>query len=143
MIHENKGFTLIELMSVIVILTIVITMSAASVGAIMNNARKNTSKEMQNNLKEVAIMYVLDNFYLKKCSVSFSTSVYNNGNISDLVSNGDCARKVTVEVLKNTGLFEDEKNYCKDNDYVIVYRYYDGTSSEYKSYVSDSTCTNY
>lgn len=143
MIHKNNGFTLIELMAVIAILAIVITIAASGIGAIMNNARKKTAEEMQANLKEVAITYAIEEFYLQKCSVSFSNAVYKDENISALSSNANCAKKITVNELKNAGLFEDEKSYCKSVDFVVVYRYYDGTNSEYKAYVSDSVCTNY
>lgn len=143
MIHKNNGFTLIELMAVIAILAIVITIAASSIGAIMNNARKKTAEEMQANLKEVAITYAIEEFYLQKCSVSFSNAVYKDGNISVLASNANCAKKITVNELKNAGLFEDERSYCKSDDFVVVYRYYDGTNSEYKAYVSDSVCANY
>lgn len=143
MIRKKSGFTLIELMAVIAVIAIVITVATSSVGAIMNNAKKKTAEEMQANLKEVAITFAIEKYYLQKCSVSFSTSVYHNKDISALASNTNCARKITVAALKNAGLFEDEQGYCKNSDYVVVYRYYDGTNSEYKAYVSDSVCTNY
>lgn len=143
MIRKKRGFTLIELMAVIAIIAIVITIATSSVGAIVNNAKKKTAEEMQANLKEVAITYALEKYYLQKCSVSFSTSVYNNKDISALASNANCAKKITVATLENEGLFEDEQGYCKNSDYVVVYRYYDGTNSEYKAYVGNSVCTNY
>ena len=143
MAQNKKGFTVVELLAVIVVLAIVITIATSSALGILNKAREGTSREMRGSLADIALTYAIDNFYLQKCSVTFSKEVYEQGNISNLASNGDCAKKVTVETLKTNNLFEDNHGYCKLDDYVVVYRYSDGATSEYKTYVEDSVCTSY
>lgn len=143
MMHKKDGFTLIELLAVISILAIIITIAATSISNITKKAKEGTSEEMRENLKDAGITYALESLRLQKCSEDFSQAVYIDGDISKLAENSSCAKTVSVSTLKAEGLFEDEKGYCEDTAYVIIYRYYDGTNSEYKAYVSDDACTNY
>ncbi len=143
MAQNKKGFTLIELMAVIVIMSVVITIAATSTISIMNRTKQQTTKEMQQNLQDAAISYVLANVHLKKCSVSFSSEMLAK-NLAHLSSNSDCAKQITVNTLINEGFFEDKKGYCKKEDSVVVYRSVDSQqNSEYKSYVDEKVCTNY
>lgn len=138
---KKNGFTLAELLAVLVVLAIIILVASSSVAGIVANVKKKAQGEIRNNLKEAGLNYVIGNIYLEKCSVGFSNELKNN-NTSNVNSNGACLRKVSVKTLKDNGIFEDEKKYCKDTDEVIVYRYNDGTNSEYRAYVSDTSCTN-
>lgn len=142
MIQNKKGFTLVELMAVIVILAIIITVASSSIFATVNRAKKGTAEEMRGSLSDIAITYVLDNYHLKKCSDSFSKEMIQ-GKTTNLATNGNCAKKITVDTLIKEGLFEDKKGYCKKTDFVIVYRYSNGDDSEYKAYASDTVCTNF
>jgi prepilin-type N-terminal cleavage/methylation domain-containing protein len=142
-VERKKGFTLAELLAVIAILAIIATIATTSVYHITASARKKASIPMRSNLMDVAITYVIDNYNLTKCSTDFSKQVFENNNISGYASYPSCAKLLSVALLKNEGLFKDEKGYCKDTDTVLVYRYYDGENSEYKAYVSDDACTNY
>ena len=94
---KNSGFTLVELLAVIVILATIITIASSSVIAIMNKARKNMAHEVRNNLAETALTYVVENSYLEKCSVEFSKEIYENNNITNLNNNTSCYKRVTVE----------------------------------------------
>lgn len=140
---NKKGFTLVELLAVIVVLAIIITVASSSVFAIINHIKKETSEEMRKSLGDIAITYVLDNFHLQKCSETFSKEVFEQGNIAHLSSNGTCAKKITVDTLVKEGLFEDQKNFCKMTEFVVVYRYSNEVTGEYKVYVPENTCTNY
>lgn len=140
---NKKGFTLVELLAVIVILAIIITIASSSVFAIINHVKKSTSEEMRKSLGDIAITYVLDNFHLQKCSETFSKEVFEKGNIKNLASNGACAKKITVATLVKEGLFENQKNFCQTTEFVVVYRYSNGDTGEYKVYVPENTCANY
>lgn len=139
---RNSGFTLVELLGVMVVLAVVITVASGTVFSIMNKSRKKMASEVRSNLGEVAITYVLENSHLNTCSVSFSKEVYENKNISNLSANASCTKKITVKTLIDEGLFEDGRGACNKNDEVIVYRYNDGVNSEYKAFVSETICNN-
>lgn len=139
---RKGGFTLTELLAVIVVLAIIIMLASTSVISVVNKARTKTSLEMRETLKDAALIYTLENIYLEKCSVSFSQEVYEHNDISNMRDNTSCIKSVSVATLKNAGLFEDNRGYCSNEDEVFVYRYYNGTNSEYKAYVSDEACMN-
>jgi prepilin-type N-terminal cleavage/methylation domain-containing protein len=141
--NKKNGFTLVELLAVIVILAIVGSVATLTTVHIIKISQEKVSSDMRNTLKDTAITYAISSFKLKKCSVDFSKSVYEKGDISKYENNTDCARIITVKTLKEDGIFEDNQNHCKDSDEVIVYRYNDGENSEYKAYISDSACKNY
>ena len=142
--NKKKGFTLVELLAVIVVLAIIVMTSSVGIVSVINNSKKTTSSEMRNNLKEAALSYSFSNMYLEKCSLSFSKEMEENNPIHlDDAENISCIKKVTVETLKNKGFFEDNREYCKNSDEVVIYRYMDDLgNSEYKAYVSDTVCTD-
>lgn len=137
---KNSGFTLVELLAVIIILAIVITVASSAVFSIMNKSKANMAREVRYNLAESAIPYVLENSHLSVCSPKFSEEMYINKNTTNLDANTSCTKKVTVGELLDAGIFEDKRGFCSREDIVIVYRYNDGKNSEYKAYVSENIC---
>lgn len=139
---KNSGFTLVELLAVVIILAIVITIASSAVFSVMNKSRKNMASEVRSNLAESALTYALENIHLSLCTPEFSKEVYVNKNIANLASNTSCIKKVTVGKLIDEGIFEDKRGFCNREDEVIIYRYNDGANSEYKTYVSENICNN-
>lgn len=137
--NKKKGFTLVELLAVIVILAIIITVASSSISKVIQKSKEDTAKEMQAAIKEAALTKVMGSIYLEKCSKTFSEEMLNN-NINNLNLDTNCTKVLTVEDLINEKLFEDSRGNCKKNEKVIVYHYNDGTNSEYKAYVSDQAC---
>lgn len=132
---NNKGFTLAELLAVIVILTIIIALASSSIMSIMNKSREGLAEEVRNNLKEAALSYSLDKVRLKKCATSFNPQSLSS-------SDSGCYTKVTVDILLKDGSFEDSHGFCNKDEEIIVYRYNDGTNSDYRAYLNDNACTN-
>ncbi len=140
----KKGFTIVELLAVIVIMAIVVLIGGSSVLGILNRTRNDTAKEMRENLKEVALSYAFENVHIKTCSKEFSKEMFVDNNIANLnkPENESCIARIKVETLKKEGMFEDNQNHCADEDIVVIYRYVDDFgNSEYKAYTSDTTCT--
>ncbi len=143
--NKKKGFTLVELLAVIVVLAVVIMLASRSVFRIVRNTQEQTSFEMRENAKDAALTYSFNHFHLTKCSVAFSKEMYEDNNTSHLntAANASCIGRVTIKDLKEEGLFEDNHGYCKEDDVIIIYRYTDTYGNgEYKAYANDRTCTN-
>lgn len=88
----KKGFTLTELLGVIVVLAIIIGIAMVSATSIMNKSKNKLYREMEDNLRDVAITYYLD------------TGIDT----------------VTVEKLIEDGYFEDSKGYCNKNATITI-----------------------
>ena len=140
--RKNGGFTLVELLGVLVIISFLITISTGSVLVILNRSRQKMASEIRNHLGEAALTYVVDHATLAKCSQEFSKEIYEDKNVTNLNLNSTCFRRVTVGELVNSGVFEDNRGVCSNEDIVIVYRYFDGINSEYKTFISEDTCQN-
>lgn len=107
MIMNKKGFTLPELLGVIVVLSVIIGIAGMSVLSIMNKAINKTLDEMKDNLKDAALTCYLDTKDANKCN--------------------------TPEKLKNDYYFEDDKGYCIDKGITITF---DNSGNDYKAFVS-------
>lgn len=75
---KNKGFTLVELLAVIVILGVLATIGTMSVTSIMNTSKKNMYCEKINELEYAAKEYAIDheedlNFVNDKATVTVKT----------------------------------------------------------------------
>lgn len=96
---NKKGFTLVELLGVIIILGLVITISFTSINAVKKNSLKKLVETKENAIVQAAILYGQDN-----PNVLVENSVTN-----DCQGNQYCA-KLTVEFLI-------ENNYV-DSEYI-------------------------
>ncbi len=76
---KNKGFTLVELLAVIVILSLLAIITTVSIGNIMSSSKNSLSDEQKKNLEESAKIY-----YIKE---GMSSNV-NCIDLSDLISKG-------------------------------------------------------
>lgn len=119
---NKKGFTLAELLGVIVVLAIIISISGISVVSIINKSRLKVSKEMEDNLKEAAITYVIDN----KKEIEFIENIY----------------KIKVKELIIKNYFEDDKNHCERDAEITVESVSNGSVQDYKATVDANICAH-
>ena len=94
---NNKGFTLVELLAVVVILAVVMGIAATAVLSSMNNSRKGS---LQNSAKSVAQAFQTK--YSESMVTGTSSSIYNDvmGLINDTSGDGICqSTETTCEVL--------------------------------------------
>ena len=107
---KNKGFTLVELLAVIVILSLVITIGTFSVMKIRNNSLKKIVDTKVNDLEASAIVYgqeepdILDS----KCNI-------------DGVEYSFCKRISVVTLIKN-GYYETRELNSMLCDELYIYR---------------------
>lgn len=134
---NKKGFTLVELLATIVIISILIMLASFGTTTIINNAKIRAGAIAVVNLKEAAITYYKqNNINLSKCNAGF---MVDEDNTSSCITS---ANEITVKELIEAGAFTDTKNICDKNATVTVYRYVDPDSGidELRSYVDDSVC---
>lgn len=132
---KNKGFTLVELLGAIVILSVLATVATMSVTSLINKSKKGISLTAENNLVDAGVTYVKENnIKLVKCSEGYK--------VSSASDTGNCIYKVTVDTLIKSGFFSDDASSCKKDANVLVYRYVDPDSKidEYKGFVESGTC---
>lgn len=132
---NKKGFTLVELLAIIVLLGVLISLATSSVNGIIDTSRKKAATLAEQQLKETTITYVKDKkMVLKKCAVGF---IVDGSNL-----NNECVKEIKVETLLESGLFKDEKGYCNKDATIAVYRYVNPNNNldEIRAYIHEGTC---
>ena len=144
---NNKGFTLVELIATVVILSLVITIGATSITGIINN-----SKEKDYELLVKEIKNATEEFYIE-CNFASNDSIahecpnksadgYYHVNLIQLVSTGflkgnstDANDKfIIINPLDNEKITDCEIRYKYQNGTMIVESYHSPTGSCPTSY---------
>ncbi len=136
--RNQKGFTLVELLAVIVVIAILMTVASTSVFGILSDSKDKLLEEQISSLKEAAVTYVNSKrYYLEDCPSTFrpespSSSLENS-----------CYRKVLISTLVQEELFENKNQICQteNGEGVIVYKVNEGSYSQLLSYVSEDVCS--
>ena len=132
---NKKGFTLVELLGVIVVMGVLLTMVGISANGIIKRSRAEKARIEEGNLRDVAVSYAkAENIRLAKCQAGYIVT-------SDTDA-GECRLTILVSDLKNNGYFENKSNSCDDNGKIVIYRYVnpDNGLDEYRAYVKEGTC---
>ena len=128
--NNNSGFTLVELLGVIVIIGILATVAGLAVFQIIHNQQEKLLEDQIVTLKDTAVTYVLSKeTYLESCGNALDTN------------NPDCYVNVSINDLIEEGFFENRGDICDTNKSVIVYKRTEGLITELESYVEDGVCS--
>lgn len=124
----NKGFTLVELMVVLVIIVIVSSIGYAGIGAVQSGIKKNLwngkielietgAKEYgEDNLNELNNICTIDEKEYDSCLETTVDYLINNNYISTDETKEDGSKTIT-----NDTLGEDDPNYYVNNLKVYIY----------------------
>lgn len=145
---NNKGFTLIEVLAVIVILGVLATITVPTVSNVIKQNEENSYKNLQKSIIAAAKIYISDNKYNITLSACDSNNERNIIKIKKDNSSSDSEKEITVtdskipiKLLVESGDLNDgnvnivdpkNKNKKLDlaNNYIVVK--FDCTTKKYK-----------
>ena len=111
---NKKGFTLTELLGVIVILAIIAIIAFPSVLGLLNNSQNETDEAMQNFAITAARSYVNDNMDSYPKALEKQTKTYSNLKIQTLLDEGYIS-STTISSEKNCEMLNDEIKITSDS----------------------------
>lgn len=121
---NKKGFTLTELLGVIIILAIIAIIAFPSVLGLLNSSQNETDEAMQNFAITAARNYVNDNMDSYPKALEGQTKTYSNLKIQTLLDEGYIS-STTISSEKNCEMLNDEIKITSDSvkysyEYVTV-----------------------
>ena len=118
---NKKGFTLVELLGVIVILALITVIATSSINAVMNNAKEKMLEDKIMNIETAAVNYV-----------SNQNITLNSSDCANINSDYDRCKTLTVQTLinakeleskdRNNKFYNDVTGKDMAQDKVTVYR---------------------
>ena len=79
---NRKGFTLVELLAVIVILAILMAIAATNIGPVIDNSRRSSMRTTAKNLVEAVRIQLTSNYRLDAGKYAFTRTVLDSGGIT-------------------------------------------------------------
>lgn len=139
---NRKGFTLVELLAVIVVLAILIGIATPNVIGLLRKQKDNTTNIVLTNLNDAAVSYAKEQISLNKLHLSSCNFEINDENTAkaNLNQGKKCVKAYNIGVLKSNGTFEDKQSSCDKNKNVYIYKYNNGNYDEIKAFVPDDAC---
>lgn len=130
---KKNGFTLTELMAVIVILGLLIGVGTFGVVNAIHRSKEKTATKMRNELLDSAVAYGLDQLFLNKCPIGFDPTE----NLTS--SDKSCYQEITARVIiEDEAIYRDDAGHCDREGKIIIYN----DNGEYKAYANDNICSN-
>ncbi len=141
---NKKGFTLVELLAVIVILALIMSIAIVSIGGILNSSRQSTFKETAasiiNGVRQQLTLanrlevgqYTFDETILEKGG----TSPFGGGKFNFATNISSCTDKIGANICKTSGLT------CSSTSPSFVTVTQQNNVYTYKICLTDSTSTS-
>lgn len=121
---NNKGFTLVELLAVLVILAAIMGIAIPSITSSMERTKEKQNEEKKNMLESFAELYVADH----------KNAIYNN-----LGTNTEC--HISISTLKSEGYLTDDADKDIDGNTFNGYIIFTKTTNDYRYSESPSAKT--
>lgn len=153
---EKNGFTLVELMAVIVVLAIIISIGTVSVVSTIAKSKAKSADKMRAELLDTAVAYGLSSFHLSACPLtgtqdeSTIQSILSNPTSSYATSHENCYRIIKASTLLDVEkLYRDDAKHCNRSQDILIYKYKSPSDTsdgyeieEYRAYAADDICAN-
>ena len=125
---NNKAFTLVELLAVIIILGLISTIGITSYNKIIENSKDKAFSSYKNTVETIIQSKVIDDYTsgnstLKKYSINSDCDLFHN--------NDDKSCKYSLKKLIDDGLIDSFSDYDCDNDSYIEVMVYSSNKTEY------------
>lgn len=139
---NKKGFTLVELLSVITILGLLMTVATISVNNILSNQQQKLITDQIESLGEAASSYVMEErIVISKCSsvdINLEEVVKNSTLLNKYKNNEKCLKSIKIGDIIDKGYFENNNDICNKEAYVYIARLKNG---ELITYVDRNDCS--
>lgn len=123
---NRKGFTLVELLAVIVILAILMAIAATNIGPVIDNSRRSSMRTTAKNLVEAVRIQLTSNYKLDAGKYAFTRTVLDSGGITAPFGGeyayytGNTGRVANSSVYKVGNEVTSSPTNCKSSDYSYV-----------------------
>ena len=108
---NRKGFTLVEMLAVVVILGIIMTIMVPSVNHLINKNRDDSYKSLENNIRSAAQAYLSDYRYEITLASNLSSCNSNDTiNVSKINSESISNSQLGIDTLINKGYLKADKD---------------------------------
>lgn len=137
---NNKGFTLVEILAVIVILGVLTAITIPTVTTIIEKNTQDNIKNLEKTIISAAKMYISDNRYeIKLDSNTTCSNTITERNIKSINANQITESKIPIQTLITTGYIkgtithpETKKNMNPEEDKSYIVIKYDCNTKDYK-----------
>lgn len=103
---NRKGFTLVEVIMVIVILALLVVVLAPNVFVLLNKSNEKSCDNLKNNIESAAKIYVTNNKY----NLGFSCDSEKNITLQTLIESGDLKTESSGKIINP--VTKDEINFA-------------------------------
>lgn len=137
----KKGFTMIELLVVIVILAVVGTGISVGVISVMQKGTEQVDALAEKSLADAALTYAIQNLYIENCKTGYLITEDNLDEPTD-PDGTVCKVEISVKTLIDEGYLEDDIQACNKEAKVTIYNYkkQENANPQYKPVVISGTC---
>lgn len=122
---KKNGFTLVELLAVIAILSVVVAIATTSVIAVRNSSFERLLENKKKDLEKVAILYGQDHqdMLTESCNIDdVSYSFCKDINVSELLDNDYYESKEVITSEGKQDLLNDVTKESMREDIITIYR---------------------
>lgn len=111
---NNKGFTLVEVLAVVVLLAVLMSITVPSIGNLLKIGKENNYNDLIDNIKSASVMYMSDNRY--DIGVNGTCTLDNTSSITTLdviiydTSDTDKYSKLYISTLIEKDYISTDKN---------------------------------